>query len=174
MTYGTFEKMGSLQGTNMNYEPMEQTKNKLNKLAWLMDSLIQIPGTNIRIGLDGIIGLLPGVGDIFGAVVSSYIIAQAAQIGAPKSVLLKMGWNVGLDTLFGAIPLVGDLTDFVWKANQKNILILNKYLENPQRTATHSRIFISAIVFVIIGVILSIGVLSFLLLRWFWNALQVS
>lgn len=158
----------------MNYDTMTQTKNKLNKLAWLMDSVFQIPGTQMRIGLDGIIGLFPGVGDVFGAVISSYIIAQAAALGVPKSVLLKMGWNVGLDTLLGAIPLIGDLTDFIWKANQKNIELLNQYIENPQQTSTHSRIFVGAIVVMIVGVILSLGVLGFLLLQWLWNALHVS
>ena len=100
-----------------------------------MDSSIPIPGTQVRFGLDGLIGLIPGIGDTAGAIVSSYILAEAAQIGAPKSVLLKMAFNIGLDAILGIVPILGDFSDFVWKANQRNVLLLNDFLDQPQKNS---------------------------------------
>ena len=98
----------------------EQLKNKLNRLAWLMDNSFRIPGTQLRFGIDGLIGLFPGLGDALGALISSHIISQAAQMGVPKSVLLKMAFNVAIDALLGIFPVIGDMSDFIWKANYRN------------------------------------------------------
>ena len=133
-----------------------------------MDSSIPIPGTQVRFGLDGLIGLIPGIGDAAGAVVSSYIMAEAAQMGAPKSVLLKMAFNIGVDALLGIVPILGDLTDFVWKANQRNVQLLNDYLDRPKKTVVHSRFFVGILGFLVFGVVVLIGMLGFLLMRWLW------
>ncbi len=101
-------------------------QNKVEALAKLLDSSIQLPGTNIKIGLDPIIGLIPGVGDAVGALLSSYIIFQAAEIGVSRLVLAKMIGNVAIDTLIGGIPILGDLFDLVWKANRRNVHLLRQ------------------------------------------------
>lgn len=101
----------------------------LHRLANTMDSLFQIPGTGIRVGLDSIIGLIPGVGDALSLLPAGYIVANAAHMGVPKSTLLRMGMNVGVDTLIGAIPLIGDVFDIGWKGNRRNVALLRKHLE---------------------------------------------
>nr|MBA2483476.1 DUF4112 domain-containing protein [Nitrosomonas sp.] len=118
----------------MHRTQIQQSKEKLNRLAWLLDNSFRIPGTQMRFGLDGLIGMIPGIGDAAGAVISSHILTQAAQMGAPKSLLLKMGFNIALDALLGLIPFIGDISDFVFKANQQNVKLLNDYLEQPQKT----------------------------------------
>ena len=79
----------------------------LRRLAWLFDELIRIPGTHIRIGLDPLIGLIPGGGDLIGGAVSAYALLTAARLGAPASVVLRMGLNILIDTVVGAVPLFG-------------------------------------------------------------------
>ena len=156
----------------MSRMDIEHSREKLNRLAWLLDNSIRIPGTQIRFGLDGLIGLVPGIGDAAGAIVSSHILTQAAQLGAPKSLLIKMGVNIGIDAILGIIPGVGDLSDFVWKANHRNVLLLNEYLDKPKETVIHSRIFVGFIGFMVFSVVVMIGLLSFLLLRWLWLSVQ--
>lgn len=148
------------------------SKDKLNRLAWLLDNSIRIPGTQIRFGLDGLIGLVPGIGDAAGAIISSHILTQAAQLGAPKSLLLKMGFNIGFDAILGLIPGVGDMADFVWKANYRNVQLLNEYLENPRKTVIHSRFFISMVGLLVFSGVIMLGVLGFLLMRWLWLSVQ--
>jgi hypothetical protein len=96
-----------------------RSEEVIEKIAWLMDRSIPIGG--IRIGLDPILGLLPGVGDIFGAVISTVLIVHAHRAGVPKPTLLRMIANVGIDSAVGSIPLLGDFFDFAWKANSKNL-----------------------------------------------------
>ncbi|GJL76009.1 DUF4112 domain-containing protein [Nitrosomonas sp.] len=158
----------------MHKTQIEQSKEKLNRLAWLLDSTFRIPGTQFRFGLDGLIGMIPGIGDAAGAIISSHILTQAAQMGAPKSLLVKMGFNIGLDAILGLIPVIGDISDFVWKANQRNVKLLNDYLEQPDQTVRHSRFFVGALGFLVIGVMILIGTLSFLLMRWLWFSVQGS
>lgn len=104
---------------------------RVRRLARLLDSSIPIPGTGRSIGLDPILGLIPGFGDAAGAVLSGYIILEAARLGAPRSTLLRMGANVALEALAGAVPLLGDLFDAAYKANGRNVRLLNRHLDDP-------------------------------------------
>ena len=97
-------------------------------LSYLLDNAIRIPGTRFRIGYDALIGLLPGVGDAAGLVLSAYIVWEAARLGAPVPTLLRMGGNVALETLVGAVPLLGDVFDAAWKANARNMHLLHEHL----------------------------------------------
>lgn len=148
----------------------ETTQKRLERLAWLMDNSIPIPGTGARVGIDPLIGLMPWLGDAMGAVVSSYIISEAARLGAPKSVLLKMAFNVFLDTLIGIVPAVGDLFDFAWKANLRNVRLLERYMERPGKTVTSSRIFVAILAFLLIATVILIGLAGFWLIRAIWLA----
>lgn len=112
---------------------------RLRSLARLLDNAVQIPGTRFRFGLDPIIGLVPGIGDAIGAILSTFIIFQAARMGAPKSTLVRMMANVGWDTLVGEIPVLGDLFDFGWKSNTRNIALLERHLERPGAAKVASR-----------------------------------
>lgn len=101
---------------------------RLDALADWLDSRFRLPGTNIRFGLDAILGLVPGVGDGALAIPAVYLILCAARLGAPKRVQLRMAFNVLIDLLVGAIPLVGDLFDVGFKANRRNIDLLKRAL----------------------------------------------
>jgi hypothetical protein len=102
----------------------EDRLRRLDKLSRLLDNAFAIPGTRFRIGLDGILGLIPGIGDATGAALSIYLIFQAARLGLPVSTLLRMVGNVALETVVGAVPIVGDIFDIVWKANIRNVALL--------------------------------------------------
>lgn len=141
---------------------------RLERLAWLLDSSIPIPGINFRIGLEGIVGLIPGVGDALGAVISTYILAEAARLGAPRSILLKMAFNVAADAVLGAVPFLGDLFDLTWKANLRNVRLLQSYLEKPGRTVAASRLFVLVLLLSILLFVGTLVVLGALLVRWLW------
>jgi hypothetical protein len=104
---------------------------RLRRVGWLLDSAIPIPGTRFTLGIDQIIGLVPGVGDLVGGFLSLYIILEAARLGAPRGLLLRMGWNVAVDTLVGEVPVLGDLFDIGFKANIRNLALLDGYLQRP-------------------------------------------
>lgn len=98
----------------------------LERLSWLMDDLIRVPGLGWRFGLDALVGLIPGLGDTATSLVSFYILASAVRYRVPKVTLLRMGMNLGIDYLVGSLPLVGDLFDAWWKSNQRNVALLSK------------------------------------------------
>ncbi|MFD1512317.1 DUF4112 domain-containing protein [Halomarina rubra] len=105
-----------------------ETLERCQFVADLLDEAIPVPGTDRRVGLDSIVGVLPVAGDAVTAVASSYIVLEAARLGAPKATVARMTVNVVVDFLFGAIPLLGDLFDAVFKANQKNVALLEAHL----------------------------------------------
>ena len=104
------------------------TLNRIRKLSRLMDTSIRIPLTGFRIGIDPIIGLVPGAGDLISTAFSAYIIFLATRFGIPRQELAKMIFNVGLETVVGTVPLVGDLFDAFYKSNIRNLAILEQHL----------------------------------------------
>lgn len=112
----------------------EQTVESIESLARLMDSQFNIPGISAPLGLDTLIGFIPGIGDTIGLGVSGYIILQAARLGLPKRKLAIMSFNVGIDWLIGLIPLIGDIFDWGWKANNRNAAIIRDYYETILKT----------------------------------------
>ncbi|HJW99631.1 MAG TPA: DUF4112 domain-containing protein [Terriglobales bacterium] len=103
------------------------TDEQLDHLAGVLDDIFHIPGTRIRFGLDPIVGLVPGLGDIISGVLSFLIVFAAWQRGLPRVTIMRMVANIGIDTLVGAIPIVGDLFDTVWKSNRMNYNLLARY-----------------------------------------------
>lgn len=114
--------------------PVNPELEDLESLAHKMDTLFRIPGTSIRVGLDTILGLIPGIGDTATMLPAGYIIYRAHRMGAPRSLLTRMGVNAGIDWVIGSIPLVGDLFDLGFKANRRNVALLRRHLEraNPK------------------------------------------
>ena len=104
------------------------TLNRIRKLSRLMDTSIRIPLTGFRIGIDPIIGLVPGAGDLISTAFSAYIIYLATRFGIPRQDLAKMIFNVGLETVVGTVPFVGDLFDAFYKSNIRNLAILEQHL----------------------------------------------
>ena len=102
---------------------------RLDFLATLLDSAVLIPGTKIRFGADAIIGLVPGIGDAITTALSAWIVYEAHRLGVPRHLLVRMIGNVAIDGLFGAVPLVGDLFDVMWRANKRNMRLLRQHLE---------------------------------------------
>lgn len=112
----------------------EATVESVEAIAKLMDSQFKLPGTSIPIGLDTLIGLIPGIGDTVGLGVAGYIVMRGAQIGVPKRKLSLMGFNIGVDWLIGCVPVIGDLFDVGWKANNRNAQIIREHFEDNLRT----------------------------------------
>jgi Domain of unknown function (DUF4112) len=111
------------------YRPeIQQSLERLEALSKLMDSAFTIPGTNVRMGLDGIIGLLPVAGDLICGLISSYIIWEARQLGASRWVIGRMMTNTLIDTTIGAIPIAGDAFDVLFRSNMRNLALLKKHL----------------------------------------------
>lgn len=109
-----------------------ETLNRIRKFSRLMDTAFGIPGTKFRIGLDPIIGLIPGLGDLISTVISGYIIYLAMRFNLPKDLLRKMIFNVGLESVVGTVPFIGDLFDAYYKSNIRNLEILEQHLNQVQ------------------------------------------
>lgn len=116
-----------------------EVERSLDQLSRLMDGLFRIPGTGWRVGLDAVVGLIPGVGDIATTAVSFYILAAGVRYRVPKVTLLRMAANIGVDYLLGAIPVVGDLFDVAWKSNQMNVELLRERASVSAEEAAHGR-----------------------------------
>lgn len=125
---------------------MQQVVQRLQRLARLWDSGFHIPGTRLAFGLDPLVGLVPGIGDAAGALVSGYIVLEAARLGTPAVTLLRMLLNIAIDALVGSIPVAGDLFDFAWKANLKNVALIEHHVADPHGARRASRAWIVAVV----------------------------
>jgi hypothetical protein len=101
---------------------------RLDVLANLLDTAFILPGTNVRFGFDALIGLVPGIGDAITTAISLYIVLEARQLGAPAHLILRMLANVVVDGFVGAVPLVGDAFDVLWRANRRNVWLLREWL----------------------------------------------
>ena len=148
----------------------EVVRRRLARLAWLLDNSIPLPGGRFRIGLDAILGLIPGLGDVLGVLLSSYIVREAARIGAPPSVLIRMAFNVAVEGIVGLIPFAGDVFDAAWKANQRNFALLEAHLENPRRAARSSRVFVAFLTVGLILFIVGLAAIGILIVRALWQA----
>lgn len=107
----------------------QEVYERLNRLAYLLDERFSFPGTNWRFGLDAILGLIPGLGDLATSAISAYIVSEARRLGVSRAVLLRMSWNIVLDILLGIVPVVGDIFDAGWKANRRNVNLLIRHIE---------------------------------------------
>ena len=121
-------RSGAVQGEVLQARLAPPQVLDLVHLARFLDNRFVLPGTNIRFGFDGLLGLFPGVGDALSALISLYIIHRAKALGAPERLLNKMRWNVVLDTVAGAVPFIGDLFDVAFKSNIRNVRPLLDHL----------------------------------------------
>ncbi|MBE9043535.1 DUF4112 domain-containing protein [Pleurocapsales cyanobacterium LEGE 10410] len=142
--------------------------NRLRRISRLLDNAIPLPGTKIRFGLDPILGLLPGGGDTITGGISAYIVVEAARMGLPRDVLYKMVGNILLDSFAGTIPVVGDLFDVGWKANIKNIELLEKHLDIAKESKSNT-LFLIGLILVLALIVLGLAAIAFFTVTWFWN-----
>lgn len=127
-------------------------RDQVNQLAYLLDNSVKIPIINYRIGLESIVGLIPGIGDLIGLFFSSYIVVQAVRLGVSRSILARMILNVGLETVVGVIPIFGDLFDMTFKANVRNVQLLNDSFDRPLPTRRKSRSLITVALAGLVGI----------------------
>ena len=138
---------------------------RLRRLGYLLDNSIPIPGTRFRIGLETIVGLVPGLGDLVGGGFSAWIILQAARLGAPASLLARMGWNLLVDTAVGAIPLLGDLFDAGFKANLRNLALLEGHVQGPTASRRASRKFVAVLALLLVLLLVGAATLAVFLVQ---------
>lgn len=145
--------------------------DRIRTLADLLDRAFRVPGTDIRFGLDPVIGLIPGLGDVLTGTVSGYLLLEAARAGASPSVLTRMLLNVALDMLLGALPVFGDIFDVGFRANSRNVDLLLGHLEDPGETRAASRWVIAAVGLGFLGVMAAAAFVIGAGLRALWSVL---
>ena len=138
----------------------------LELLSRILDTWFRVPGTSIRFGLDGIIGLVPGIGDILAGLASCILILAAWVRGVPYITIARMLVNLALDVIIGAVPLLGDAFDIAWKANRRNYALLTRHLEQPQRHQWRDWLFLAAVVLVVAAIL----AVPLLLIAWLLHA----
>lgn len=131
-------------------------------IARVMDDLVRIPGTNFRIGLDPLLGLLPGFGDTGTAFVSMSVMLQAAQLGAPKIALARMALNILINTLVGALPVAGDVFSAWFKSNRRNHQILQAYSSGGRRSTRGDWAFVIALIVVLMLIVIAMLAVAFI------------
>jgi hypothetical protein len=112
-----------------------ESLRRLDTLARVLDSVVKLPGSEIRVGVDALIGLVPVIGDIISGAISSYILLEARRLGASRWLLARMATNTAIDTVVGAVPIVGDVFDVAYRANMKNIALLRRHIERTHPAA---------------------------------------
>jgi hypothetical protein len=140
---------------------------RLRAVATILDDAVRVPGTRFRVGLDPLLGLIPGAGDAVTGTVAAYAIVLAARLGAPAVVIGRMAANVLIDVATGTIPVVGDLFDFGWKSNRKNLQLLERYQQQPQKVSAASWLLVIAIMLVILAAIVGVVLLAAWIIRFF-------
>jgi hypothetical protein len=127
----------------------------LDHLSHLLDDCFQVPGTSIRFGIDGIIGLVPGLGDVLAGLASLLIIVAAWFRGVPAITLTRMVANVGIGVLVGAVPFFGDMFDIFWKANRRNYKLLTRHIAEPHRHTWRDWAFLMLLGVVVVSIFMT-------------------
>ncbi|MBC7970349.1 MAG: DUF4112 domain-containing protein [Verrucomicrobia bacterium] len=142
------------------------TLQRLRTVTHLLDNAIAIPGTRFRVGLDPILGLLPGAGDFLGAALSVYIVIEAARFGLPQKTLTQMVSNLVLDSIGGSLPILGDVFDTTWKANSRNLALLEAHIVAPEPTKAADRRFVVLVIVALALLLIGIAIVATLLITW--------
>ena len=143
----------------------------LDLLAHLLDDWFRIPGTSIRLGLDGLIGLIPGLGDLLAGLASCLLIVAAWIRGVPYVTLVRMAVNVGLEIAVGAVPVVGDVFIIAWKANRRNYALMTRHLRQPHRHTGRDWAFLLGVLGVVLVILLAPFVVLVVILIWMLHSL---
>jgi hypothetical protein len=146
---------------------LRSAERRIAGMAWLLDNSIPIPGTGRRFGIEPIVGLIPGAGDLLSAGMGVAVLLEASRFRLPKIVLVRMVTNTLLDLVVGAVPFLGDLFDFAYKSNTRNLELFRRYARDPGASTGEHRAFIVGLVLLIVGVL----ALVLTALGWFLNEL---
>ena len=143
-----------------------EIEKSLDQLAFYLDGLFRVPGTTWRFGLDGLIGLVPNVGDTLTTVASFYILFAGVRYGVPKITLLRMAMNIGVDYLLGSVPVIGDAFDFVWKSNQMNMNLIRERATGHGEGKTTDYLFVFGLMAFLIVLLLGSIFVSVFIIWW--------
>ena len=133
---------------------LDRRTQLLRRLQWWLDEAFRVPGTSFRVGWDPIIGLVPGIGDLSTALLSCGIVLHAHRLRLPRVVQLRMLINIAIDLLVGAIPILGDAADVFWKANSKNMALLERHANDTQPPSAGDWLFVTGVILAIVAVAL--------------------
>jgi len=150
------------------------TLPQLRRFAVWLDAGIAVPGTSIRVGLDPLLGLVPGLGDAAGALLAAWILVEAIRMGASRATLARIAFNIAVDALVGAVPVLGDVFDVVWKANLKNVALLERHAIDPAGAGEGDRLFVVLVVGGVAALCLGLLVGGVVLTAWLVRALFAS
>jgi hypothetical protein len=145
------------------------TDEQLDTLAGLLDDVFRVPGTNIRFGLDALLGVIPGIGDVITGMASLLMIYSAWERGLPRATIGRMLANIAIDSMVGTIPLAGDVFDVAWKSNRKNYDLLMRDRSNARTQTFKDWLFLMFAALVVIILAVSPFVLLYLVVRQFWG-----
>jgi hypothetical protein len=145
----------------------ERRLGGLRRIAELLDNAFLVPGTSYRVGLDPILGLLPGIGDLVSPLFAIGMLLQARDLGVPKVVQARMVINVAIDALVGAVPVLGDLFDFAWKANDMNLALLELHAREERRASRGDYAFVTLMIVLVVG----LAAIPFVVLGWLMSAI---
>jgi hypothetical protein len=148
---------------------LQRTKEQLDQFAWLLDNCFQIPGLRWRFGLESVLGLVPGLGDIISGILALFLMIRAIQFRLPWIVIARMALNSLIDLVVGAIPFAGDLFDAVWKANTRNMQLFHAYAEEPELSTRRHWFFIVGLVSGFVLCCLGIIAGTIWILSYFFN-----
>lgn len=165
--------MDIVEKTSAENRDREAIREAADFLAWLLDTAIQIPGTRIRIGLDPLLGLLPGIGDALASLIGSAILVMASQLHVPKIVMARMSLNILINGMVGAIPVLGDAFSVWFRSNARNAYLLQRHSSSVRRPSTVSDwvvvvVVLTATLAATIGAIVAI----IWLIAWLWKLAQ--
>ncbi len=149
--------------------PRQKKVTRLHRISHILDKAIPIAGTKWTIGLDPILGLIPGGGDTIAGILSAYIIWESARMGLNRKVIGQMVANVLLDSLVGSVPVVGDVFDVTWKANVRNIELLEHHLNYTPENKKVNRLFLIGLSLVLILIVGGFTLLTLTIVTWLWK-----
>ncbi|NEP76480.1 DUF4112 domain-containing protein [Okeania sp. SIO2G5] len=144
---------------------------RVKALSQLLDNAVTIPGTEYSVGLDPIIGLLPGGGDLFMGLLSLYIVVEGFRLGASAPTLTRMATNIAFEVIAGTVPVVGDIFDVAWKANARNVQLLEEHLQSPRPRRQADRVFFFLLMTALLILIGAIATVSFFLFQFIFQLL---
>ena len=151
------------------HESHARTLTALRKWSVLLDSAFRVPGTGLTFGLDPLLGLIPGIGDLTSPLFAALLLFHGVRMRIPRVVQLRMVINAAIDLLIGVIPVVGDLFDFGWKANVRNLALLERYAHPGSKATKADWIFVLSIV----GFLIALAVIPLVLIAWLLSRVRL-
>jgi hypothetical protein len=138
---------------------LQAAERRIAGVTRILDDLVEIPGTRQRIGVDAVVGLIPGAGDLVSAAVGGWIILEATRFKLPRVVVVRMVVNTVADLLFGAVPILGDLFDVAFRSNRANLELFRRHAADPDASTRGDRSFLLGLALIAVGVVVLVAIL---------------